>query len=148
AKLEGANNPKPLPGRVGRALGGRVVEETCQTIGALLLVVVLWSGFAGAQSAAVNLEPTFVFITFWVGFAFASVLFGNVFYLFNRGGAGGRAGGGVVAGGGGGRPPGHRPYPERLGRWPAAIGLLGFAWIELVSGYGETPSRLALAGTV
>ncbi|MBY8849038.1 hypothetical protein [Saccharothrix longispora] len=25
-----------------------------------------------------------------------------------------------------------RPYPERLGHWPAALGLLAFTWVELV----------------
>ena len=36
------------------------------------------------------------------------------------------------------------PYPEKLGRWPAAIGILAFAWIELVyQGRGD-PSNLAV----
>ena len=42
-----------------------------------------------------------------------------------------------------GRQP--RPYPERLGRWPAAAGMLVFTWIELASGWGEEPATLATA---
>ena len=38
-----------------------------------------------------------------------------------------------------------RPYPERLGRWPAAAGLFAFAWIELASGWSEEPRTLAIA---
>jgi len=35
--------------------------------------------------------------------------------------------------------------PDRLGRWPAAAGLLVFTWIELVSGWGEEQRMLAFA---
>jgi hypothetical protein len=35
-------------------------------------------------------------------------------------------------------------YPERLGRWPAAIGILCFAWLELVSTSRSDPSTLAV----
>ena len=40
------------------------------------------------------------------------------------------------------RFPGLRPYPERWGRYPAALALLAFTWIELVSGWGEDPALL------
>ena len=40
---------------------------------------------------------------------------------------------------------GLRPYPEKLGRWPAATGLLVFTWIELASGWGEDPALLVTA---
>jgi hypothetical protein len=40
---------------------------------------------------------------------------------------------------------GPRAYPEQLGRWPAAAGLLAFTWIELASGWGERPSLLVTA---
>src|SRR4051812_23937228 len=146
AKLEGNDGWRALPG-IGPVLGSRAVEETAQVIGAGLLVVVLVAGFAGEQSSASNLAPTFVFITFWVGLAFASAIFGDVFRAFNPWRAWGRAAGWLYTRVRG-RAPAHRPYPSRLGRWPAAIGLLGFTWIELASGYGETPSRLALAAAV
>ena len=35
-----------------------------------------------------------------------------------------------------------RPTRERWGRYPAALALLGFTWIELVSGWGEAPGDL------
>jgi hypothetical protein len=33
-----------------------------------------------------------------------------------------------------GQRPGHLRYPERLGRWPAAIGLIAVVWLEIVYG--------------
>ena len=36
------------------------------------------------------------------------------------------------------------PYPARLGRWPAVIGVLIFAWVELVYANKDDPSQLAI----
>ena len=33
------------------------------------------------------------------------------------------------------------PYPERLGHWPAAVGLFAFAWLELVTPVRRPPRR-------
>jgi hypothetical protein len=82
-----------------------------------------------------------VMITFWVGLVFASILFGDVFRAFNPWRAIGRATGWALRG----WRPGRRPYPEALGRWPAAATLLCFAWIELVGQWGEEPATLARA---
>jgi hypothetical protein len=48
------------------------------------------------------------------------------------------------------RPWRAREYPERLGRWPAAIGILCFAWLELAYPPTERtdPSQLALIAVV
>ena len=65
-----------------------------------------------------------------------SVLFGDVFRAFNPWRAIGRA---VSAGFGklaGQRRPAPLTYPERLGRWPAVVGLVGFLFLELV--WGQT----------
>lgn len=34
--------------------------------------------------------------------------------------------------------------PDRLGRWPAALGLLAFGWVELIVHGGDDPSVLAI----
>jgi hypothetical protein len=125
---------RPLPG--GRALGSRPVEVAGGVIGVAILALVLVTGYAGPPTPLDNFAPTFVFIIFWVGLVFASVLFGDLFRLFNPWRAIGR----VLFRG---RKP--RPYPERFGRWPAAAGLLCFTWIELASGWGEHPATLATA---
>jgi hypothetical protein len=133
-RIEGSADWFPLP-RIGRILGSPALELACQIVGVMLLLVVLVAGFAGVQESDDNFAPTFVYITFWVGLVFASALFGDIFRAFN--------------------PwrfvpmDGRRPYPERLGRWPAALGLLGFAWLELASGgWGQEPNVLATAVAV
>ena len=141
-------NWRPLPGGIGRVLGSRPVEIACGAIGVALFVVVLWAGLAGEQGPQDNLAPTFILIIFWVGLVFASLLFGDVFRAFNPWRAVGRATGWLVTRARGGRAPATRPYPEKLGRWPAAAGLLGFTWIELASGWGEQPDNLAIAAIV
>jgi hypothetical protein len=125
---------RPLPGGLGRLLGNRVVEVVCAAIGVALFAIVVYAGYAGGGSALDNLAPTFILIDFWVGLVFASVLFGDVFRAVSPWRAV--------------RLPGIRAYPERWGRWPAALALLGFTWVELVSGWGEVPGDLTTAAVV
>jgi hypothetical protein len=125
---------RPLPGGIGRVLGSRAVELLCGATGVALLAVVVYAGYAGGGSALDNLAPTFILIDFWVGLVFASVLLGDLFRAFSPWRAI--------------RLPGLRPYPERWGRYPAAIALLGFTWVELVSGWGEDPVALTTAAVV
>jgi hypothetical protein len=127
---------RPLPWGLGAALGSRAVQALCGAAGVALLAVVIAAGYAGRGTALDNLAPTFILITFWVGMVFASVLFGDLFRAFSPWRALGR----VLP-----RSEGLRPYPERLGRWPAAVGLLVFTWIELVSGWSEEPRALVSA---
>jgi hypothetical protein len=136
---------RPLPGPLGRILGSQAVEIACGAVGVLLLAVVIVSGLAGTQSPLDNFAPSFVFIIFWVGLAFASALLGNVFAALSPWRALGRATGWAVRRARAGRPLRHRPYPERLGRWPAAAGVFAFTWIELASGWGEDPRMVSLA---
>ena len=131
---------RPLPG-LGRMLGSRLVDGLCGLIGVALLAILIVAGYVGPDSAADNLVPTFVMITFWVGLVVLSLLFGDVFRAFNPWRAIGRAVGAVV----GRRGPARRPYPEQLGRWPAAVGLLVFTWIELVGAWADRPVTLTNA---
>ena len=147
-RLEGTADGRPVP-HVGRFFASRALENACQVIGALLLILVLVAGFFGTQESDDNFAPLFIYITFWVGLALVSALFGDVFYAFNPWRAWGRAAGWVTTRLRGGRPLAHRPYPEKLGRWPAAAALLLFAWLELASGgWGQEPDLLAAAACV
>jgi hypothetical protein len=125
---------RPLPAGLGRLLGGAVVEVLCAAIGGALFAIVIYAGYEGGGSALDNLAPTFILIDFWVGLVFVSVLFGDVFRAFSPWRAI--------------QLPGIRPYPERWGRYPAALALLGFTWVELVSGWGEVPGDLTTAAVV
>jgi hypothetical protein len=138
---------EPAPWRAlpaGRVLGSRAWDVVLGGVGLALLAVVVTAGYVAGGSALDNLAPTFVLITFWVGLVFASALFGDLFALLSPWRALGRATGWVVRRVLG-RAPRHVPYPERWGRRPGALVLLGFAWIELVSGWGDAPVTLVSA---
>jgi hypothetical protein len=134
---------KPVPAL--RLLTSRPVEIACGAIGVLLLVLVVYSGLAGDETD--NLAPTFVYVVFWVGLVVVSVLLGDVFRAFNPWRAVGRAV--SWAFGRGGRAAADAfPYPERLGHWPAAAGLLAFTFMELVVDVGTEPRPLAIGALV
>ena len=136
---------RPLPGGIGRVLTSRAVEIVCGAIGALLLVVVVYTGLEGVQSSTANFAPTFIYVVFWLGLVPLSVLFGDVFRAFNPWRAIGRAVAGVAKALNRGKLPAPLPYPERLGRWPAALGIFAFAALELVAANGDKPENLAIA---
>jgi hypothetical protein len=134
---------RPLPGALGRLPSSRAVRAAAGAVGVLLLAVTVVSGLAGQDDPQQNFAPTFVYVVVWVGVALASLLLGDVFRAVNPWLALGRLVERVVRRG---RPA--RPYPERLGHWPAVIGLAGFAWLELASGRGEEPRVVAVAALV
>jgi hypothetical protein len=108
-------------------------EWLASLIGVGLFGVVVYSGFAGAQVPTANFSVTFIYVVFWVGVPVLSVFFGDLFRAFSPWRACARVGWAVArtiprirAGG----PP--LRYPGRLGMWPAAAGIVGFAWLELV----------------
>ena len=136
---------RPLPGALGRVLGSRPLAVLCGAIGVLLLGVVVYSGLRGTQSATANFAPTFVYVAFWLGLVAASVLLGDVFRAFNPWRAAGRAVAFVARLVSRTDLPAPLPYPERLGRWPAAAGILAFAALELVASNGDNPENVAIA---
>src|SRR5215831_14689873 len=110
----------------------------------LMLLLVVLTGLLGNQQPLHNLAPTLVWVIWWVGLAYVSVLIGNVWAVIN--------------------PwqalfvwaesyyrhlcPGqelswHLPYPEKWGVWPGVVLFLGFAWIELVYDGAAVPAHLA-----
>ncbi len=121
----------------------RVAEPICGAIGIGLFGLVVYAGLAGLQEVTANLAPTWIFVIFWVGLAFASAVFGDVFRAFNPWRALARGVARVL--------PRHRAalaYPEWLGRWPAAIMIFGFAWLELVYPDKDVPQTLAILSLV
>jgi hypothetical protein len=139
--------PRP---RLERAAERRVwrapaaLEVVCGALGVAAFVAAVWAGFEGTQTATANLMPTVVYVVFWVGIPFATLLLGDVFGAFNPWRAAAR---GVAWAFGRLRRGTHAPepmaYPPWLGRWPAALGILAFAWVELVYVNRDDPSQLA-----
>jgi hypothetical protein len=125
---------RPLPRAVSRVLINRPTEALCGAAGVGLLGVVVWSGLYGTQAPPENFSVTFVFITFWLGGVLASVLVGNVYRAFNPWRALARLGTAALNLVTARRLSPPLSYPKRLGRWPAAVGLVAFVWLELISG--------------
>jgi hypothetical protein len=122
----------------------RVLDPVCGAIGVALFVFVIYAGLAGEQIATANLLPTWIYVIFWVGLAFASLLVGDIFRAFNPWRASARGIAWLARLARRGRPldPPLR-YPLWLGRWPAVAGILGFAWLELVYVNKDDPQFLA-----
>jgi hypothetical protein len=112
------------------------------TVGLALFALVIYAGYEGVPYYTDNLDPTFIYVIFWVGIPVSSVLLGNWFSAFSPWRAlargmrwlGGRLG---VRW----RPP--LVYPSWLGRWPVVAGLIAFGWLELVYHYHDDPPTLA-----
>jgi hypothetical protein len=133
----------PVPRRLFRLPAW--AEPVGGAVGVALFAVVVLSGILGSQLPTANLAPTAVFVLFWVGLPLLSAIAGDVFMVLNpwraiarltvwllrRTGLVGRF-----------APP--RPYPEALGRWPAAAGIAAFAWLELVFVDKDHPATLAV----
>ena len=120
------------------------VEVVCGTVGVALYVLVVYAGLAGTESQQDNLAPTAVYVGFWVGVPFVSLLIGDWFRLFNPWRAVGRATGWAAGRLSRGEPTEVFPYPERLGHWPAAAGIFAFVVCELCWGTGREPQPLAI----
>jgi hypothetical protein len=145
---------RPVSQRLSRPITGRGVEIVTGAIGVFLLGAVVYTGLNGTDEPSLNFAVTFVFVTFWLGMVVLSILLGDVFRAFNPWRAIARAAGAVfrlIAGQSHSEP---LRYPERLGRWPAVAGIVGFVWLELVYGasgfqaLGLQPKTVAVATLV
>jgi hypothetical protein len=119
------------------------VDVVLGALGVLVLLVTAYAGFAGTENQRDNLAPTMVYVAFWVGVPFASLLLGDVWRLISPWRAIGRAAGWTARRTQGDELPAPLAYPERLGRWPAAVGILGFGICELCWATAREPAPLA-----
>jgi hypothetical protein len=109
-------------------------------IGFGLYAVVTAAALFGENESGANLAPTFVYVVFWLGMPLLTVFLGNVWAALNPWKAAADAVAVLVRGW---RPP--FEYPKRLGRWPAALLLLGFAALELAWYDPSSPHTIAIA---
>jgi hypothetical protein len=137
---------RQLGAGLSRALLGLPAQVLCGAIGVFLLGFAIYAGFEGTVAPDRNFALTFIFVTCWLGFPFFSAIFGDLFRPFNPWRAVGRAVGAgfekLAA-----QPGAHLSYPERLGRWPAAIGLLAVVWLEVIYGSGGAILEPEVAAT-
>jgi hypothetical protein len=134
---------RPLPAGLAGLLDSDGFAWALRVLGLVFAGYFGWALVAGPDLVT---NPVFgvFYVLLWVGIVPASLFFGRIFRALspvrtiNRLFAlatGGEPSRGLVA------------YPERLGYWPAAIGLFGFVWLELVSPHSAYigPVRLWIA---
>ncbi|NLT06684.1 MAG: fenitrothion hydrolase [Solirubrobacterales bacterium] len=143
-----ADSWRPLEGRFGRAVASPVVGALCGTVGAGLFALVVVAGLRGSSNPAENIAPTFVYITFWLGLLPLSLLLGDVFRALNPWRVVARAVAWLASRAAGGPVEAPFAYPERLGRWPAVVGIVAFGWLELAANGGDVPATIAQAALV
>jgi hypothetical protein len=145
---------RPVSERLSRLVVNRFTETLAGALSVFLLGVTIWAGLYGVGTPDLNFALTFVFVTAWLGLVIASVLFGDVFRVLNPWRAMARAFSAFLRLLAGRTPAPRFRYPERLGRWPAAAGIVGFVWLELVYGssgfqaVGVEPRSAAIAALV
>lgn len=124
----------------------RWIEPLCGAIGIAIFEALVYFGFAGNQDPGRNVVPTFVYVFFWTMIPLLSAVLGDVFRPFNPWRAVGLGSSWLRARVAPGRhhAPARFAYPEKLGLWPALLGLFAFGWLELVAGEdGREPKLLA-----
>ncbi len=120
------------------------LEVLAGVSGVAAFAAVVYAGLGGTQTATANLAPTTIYVLFWVGVPALSALLGDVFRPFNPWLAMARAARWIAGRLRRGALPEPLAYPEWLGRWPAAAGILAFTWVELVYSERDDPSTLAV----
>lgn len=111
-----------------------------------LYLLVIYAGLSGSQNPVKNIAPIMVWAIWWVGMAYVSALFGDIWSLLNpldtiflwlenvylrlRGTTSRAA---------------PLAYPSAAGVWPAAILFFVFIWMELNWEGSEQPASLAWA---
>jgi hypothetical protein len=138
--------PRPRLQHVeGRPLG-RVpvaVDAALGALGVLVFAAVVFAGLRGTLDPDENLAPTTIYVHFWVGFTVVSLLFGNVFAVLSPWRALARFARWLHRDVLHRDPMRTRAWPERLGRWPAVVTILAFAWLELAFANRDDPRVLA-----
>ncbi|MGH2739728.1 MAG: hypothetical protein ACRDH6_04495 [Actinomycetota bacterium] len=128
---------RPLPDSIQRILTSRTLEWLVRAGALGLFLVVAAAAAAGEDTTSGNLAPLFIYVWVWVGLAFAHALFGNLWATISPFDSLAR----LLSIGD--RP--RRPYPKAWGKWPGALLLFGFVWLELAHPSGSSPRVLALA---
>lgn len=120
----------------------------CGLVGVALYGLVVYAALAGTEVPTANLAPTAIYVAFWVGIPLLSVLLGDVFAWFSPWRALYRWISGTARRVSPSLDAAPLAYPAWLGRWPAALGLAAFAWVELAYVDRDVPATLGLLALV
>ena len=142
-RYTGEQSGRPAPAWLARIVDSRPWFLVWRAFGLLALGYTAMVAVGGEDSLINPLFGIF-YVLLWVGFVPASLLFGPVYKAISPV----RTINAAFARLTGGDPEeGVFVYPERLGYWPAALGLYMFVWMELVYPFATElgPVRLWLA---
>lgn len=130
SRYQGAEAPAghPLPSLASGLILSAGLRIVLRVAGMALFLLAAASALFG-QSSLTNPFFGMVYVWWWVGLPFASVLFGPVWKAISPVRT---LHAGLVRATGGDPARGVYEYPARLGLWPAALGLFAFVWLELV----------------
>ncbi|MCW2753334.1 MAG: hypothetical protein JWQ32_745 [Marmoricola sp.] len=134
---------RPLPAWLARVLDSIWYRGLLRTLGLVFTVYLAWALIAGPDLVTNPIFGTF-YVILWVGIVPSSLFFGRFFRAVSPV----RTLNLLFAKATGADPAkGLLTYPERLGYWPAALGLLAFVWQELVNPHSAYigPVRVWLA---
>jgi hypothetical protein len=127
-RYDAATSGRPAPAWLARIVDSTLYRALLRLVGLLGLIYLVLVAVRGKD---LLINPIFgiFYVWIWVGMVVASLLFGRVwkaispFRLINDG---------LARISGGDPDDGVFTYPEKLGMWPAALGLFAFVWMELV----------------
>ncbi|WP_329446335.1 hypothetical protein OG906_26515 [Streptomyces sp. NBC_01426] len=154
SRFRGARSGLALPVRFQRVADAPATRTTLRGLGLTAALALLLHLLLGPDDPARNPAPGAVYVLLWVGLVPASLLLGPVWRLVNplrtlhrlavapRRRAPHRP---LPDRPLPDRPLPDRPLPARLGQWPAAVGLFGFTWLELVSPDPASTTTLLIA---
>ncbi|MAS55750.1 MAG: hypothetical protein OSB43_00165 [Nocardioides sp.] len=131
---------RPAPGWIADLVDAPWWTRTLRMVGLVVLGFALWCGVAGPDDPGTNPVFGLVYVVLWVGLVPGSLLLGPVvkalsplrtLHL------------GLSRMLPTSRRDGWWSLPGWVGRWPAAAGLVAFAWVELIAPGGTTLPVLA-----
>lgn len=127
-----------------RSIAQPALLTAARGLAAAVFLLTIVAGLYGTSDPFRNFAPTMIWVIGWIGMAFVSAVFGDIWALINplrtlfawTEAAFERLAGSRLAL--------ELPYPARLGLWPAVVAFLAFAWAQLVWLKRDVPSDLAL----
>ncbi|MFD7786279.1 hypothetical protein ACFV4Q_24830 [Streptomyces nojiriensis] len=144
SRFRGARSGLALPAALQRVADAPALRTALRGLGLAAATAVLLHLLLGPDDPARNPAPGAVYVLLWVGLVPASLLLGPIWRLLNPLRTLYRLLSRALPRRGPGRP---RPLPARLGQWPAAAGLFGFTWLELVAPDPASTTTLLIALT-
>ncbi|MFI1651142.1 hypothetical protein ACH4XT_29960 [Streptomyces avidinii] len=152
SRFRGERSGLALPVALQRVADAPATRTALRGLGLAAALAVLLYLLLGPDDPAHNPAPGAVYVLLWVGLVPASLLLGPVWRLLNplrtlhrllsRALRRPEPGPGPDP-----APDRRRPLPARLGQWPAAVGLFGFTWLELVAPEPASTTTLLIAIT-